>query len=254
MFHLWCAGVTPNRASADRFENMKQTQQSRRRGRGRSNARSGSNSNSNSGNNGNRGQSGNRSGTKNRGNVKQQLEKYKNMARDATQNGDHVTAEYHLQHVDHFQRLLNEMGSDQVQSKRQEQSKQQGQQGQQQEQKSGNPGNVSADAVGGDVAGAADTAGAEAQAAAEAGNAIDQADSSDASGIAPEGRPENSPKKPRAKRARKPRAKAGAAAEVNGNVAVEEVTDGQDVAKVSDDNSSDANPDSGACLEDILAR
>lgn len=49
-----------------------------------------------------------RSDTRVRGNATQLLEKYKQMARDANQNGDRVTAEYYLQFADHYHRVLNE--------------------------------------------------------------------------------------------------------------------------------------------------
>lgn len=43
-----------------------------------------------------------------RGNAAQLLEKYKTMARDATQSGDRITAEYYFQYADHYFRVLNE--------------------------------------------------------------------------------------------------------------------------------------------------
>lgn len=43
-----------------------------------------------------------------RGNAAQLLEKYRNMARDATLQGDRVTAEYYFQYADHYYRVLNE--------------------------------------------------------------------------------------------------------------------------------------------------
>jgi hypothetical protein len=43
-----------------------------------------------------------------RGNAHQLLEKYRNMARDATLAGDRITAEYYLQYADHYYRVLNE--------------------------------------------------------------------------------------------------------------------------------------------------
>lgn len=38
-----------------------------------------------------------------------QKEKYQNMARDAQGNGDRVQAEYYLQHVEHYERTLQEI-------------------------------------------------------------------------------------------------------------------------------------------------
>lgn len=43
-----------------------------------------------------------------RGNAAQQLERYKALARDATQSGDRITAEYYHQYADHYFRVLNE--------------------------------------------------------------------------------------------------------------------------------------------------
>jgi hypothetical protein len=43
-----------------------------------------------------------------RGNAHQLLEKYRNMARDATLVGDRITAEYYFQYADHYYRVLNE--------------------------------------------------------------------------------------------------------------------------------------------------
>ncbi len=43
-----------------------------------------------------------------RGNAAQQLERYKSLARDATQSGDRITAEYYHQYADHYFRVLNE--------------------------------------------------------------------------------------------------------------------------------------------------
>ena len=53
---------------------------------------------------GNNRQGGNRS----TGNAAQMLEKYKTLARDATQSGDRITAEYYFQYADHYFRVLNE--------------------------------------------------------------------------------------------------------------------------------------------------
>lgn len=91
------AGIL-KRSATDHY--MKQVQ-SRRRGRGKAGSKKGGNSGS--------GPSlGNRAESRVRGNAKQQLEKYKSLARDAHQSGDPVMAEYYHQHMDHFQRLLNE--------------------------------------------------------------------------------------------------------------------------------------------------
>lgn len=43
-----------------------------------------------------------------RGNAHQLLEKYKQLARDASMQGDRVSAEYYLQYADHYYRVLNE--------------------------------------------------------------------------------------------------------------------------------------------------
>lgn len=51
---------------------------------------------------------GNRMDQRGRGNAAQMLEKYKNMARDATMQGDRITAEYYHQFADHYFRVLNE--------------------------------------------------------------------------------------------------------------------------------------------------
>ena len=48
------------------------------------------------------------SGPKISGNLTTVLEKYKNLAKDATSSGDYVTAENYLQHAEHYVRLLNE--------------------------------------------------------------------------------------------------------------------------------------------------
>lgn len=44
-----------------------------------------------------------------RANPKPQLEKYRNLAREAEQAGDRITAENYWQYVDHYQRQLNEI-------------------------------------------------------------------------------------------------------------------------------------------------
>lgn len=54
---------------------------------------------------------GNRMEVRVRGNAHQLLEKYKQLARDAGQAGDRVTAEYYLQHADHYFRVLSEFRS-----------------------------------------------------------------------------------------------------------------------------------------------
>ncbi|MDA9591681.1 DUF4167 domain-containing protein, partial [Pelagibacteraceae bacterium] len=48
------------------------------------------------------------SGPKVSGNLTTVLEKYKNLAKDATSSGDYVAAENYLQHAEHFVRVLNE--------------------------------------------------------------------------------------------------------------------------------------------------
>ena len=47
-------------------------------------------------------------GPKVSGNLTTVLEKYKNLAKDATSSGDYVAAENYLQHAEHFVRVLNE--------------------------------------------------------------------------------------------------------------------------------------------------
>ena len=42
------------------------------------------------------------------GNLTTVLEKYKNLAKDASSAGDYVTAENYLQHAEHFVRVINE--------------------------------------------------------------------------------------------------------------------------------------------------
>ena len=51
---------------------------------------------------------GNRQNSRNPGNAHQLCEKYKNMARDAHQQGDRVMNEYYLQFADHYFRILAE--------------------------------------------------------------------------------------------------------------------------------------------------
>ena len=51
---------------------------------------------------------GNRNEVRVRGNAVQLLEKYRQLARDVSQAGDRVTAEYYLQYADHYYRVVNE--------------------------------------------------------------------------------------------------------------------------------------------------
>lgn len=51
---------------------------------------------------------GRQTGNRGTGNAAQMLEKYKTLARDATQAGDRITAEYYFQYADHYFRVLNE--------------------------------------------------------------------------------------------------------------------------------------------------
>ncbi|MDG2243491.1 MAG: DUF4167 domain-containing protein [Rhodospirillaceae bacterium] len=46
-------------------------------------------------------------GGRNRGNAQQLLDKYTSLARDATQQGDRITAENYYQHADHYYRIIN---------------------------------------------------------------------------------------------------------------------------------------------------
>jgi hypothetical protein len=80
-------------------------QNGRRRGRGGARPPQGGGP---SGNYGNTSGGGSRIDTRQRGNATQLLEKYKAMARDATQNGDRVQAEFYMQYADHYYRVLNE--------------------------------------------------------------------------------------------------------------------------------------------------
>ena len=80
-------------------------QNGRRRGRGGARPPQGGGP---SGNYGNANGGGSRIDTRQRGNATQLLEKYKAMARDATQNGDRVQAEFYMQYADHYYRVLNE--------------------------------------------------------------------------------------------------------------------------------------------------
>ena len=58
-----------------------------------------------------------------RGNAHQLLEKYKNMARDASQSGERVQAEYYLQFADHYFRVVQDM---QAKKEEQQNSKRRG--------------------------------------------------------------------------------------------------------------------------------
>jgi hypothetical protein len=81
---------------------MRNGQSGRRRGRGGVRS-SPVNTNRNGG-----GDLGNRIEVRARGNAHQLLEKFKSMARDATTQGDRVTAEYYMQYADHYHRVLND--------------------------------------------------------------------------------------------------------------------------------------------------
>lgn len=59
-------------------------------------------------NNHHRRQGDSNSGPKVSGNLTTVLEKYKNLAKDATSAGDYIAAENFLQHAEHFVRVLNE--------------------------------------------------------------------------------------------------------------------------------------------------
>lgn len=83
--------------------------------------RRGGRSNSNRGPN-----DGNRQNHRNAGNAHQLLDKYKNMARDAHQQGDRVMNEYYLQFADHYFRVMaevNERKEEQKQAKAKQQDK-----------------------------------------------------------------------------------------------------------------------------------
>ena len=84
---------------------IRNNQNGRRRGRGGARPPQGGGP---SGNYGNNNGGGSRIDTRQRGNATQLLEKYKAMARDATQNGDRVQAEFYMQYADHYFRVLNE--------------------------------------------------------------------------------------------------------------------------------------------------
>lgn len=47
-----------------------------------------------------------------RGNAYQITEKYQTLAKDAASSGDRVLAESYLQHAEHYQRMINEMGDE----------------------------------------------------------------------------------------------------------------------------------------------
>lgn len=83
---------------------MKNAQNARKQ-RGRPSPRKGGRSG------GGRDGAGNRNDNRSRGNPKQLLEKYKTQARDAMQGGDPVNAEYYYQFADHYQRIVNDMQS-----------------------------------------------------------------------------------------------------------------------------------------------
>lgn len=64
---------------------------------------------------------GNRNEVRVRGNAHQLLEKYKQLARDASMQGDRVTAEYYMQYADHYYRVLNEIRARQEEQQAQRQ-------------------------------------------------------------------------------------------------------------------------------------
>jgi hypothetical protein len=68
---------------------------------------------------------GNRNEVRVRGNAHQLLEKYKQLARDASMQGDRVSAEYYMQYADHYYRVLNEMRARQEEQQAQRQQYQQ---------------------------------------------------------------------------------------------------------------------------------
>jgi hypothetical protein len=67
---------------------------------------------------------GNRNEVRVRGNAHQLLEKYKQLARDASMQGDRVTAEYYMQYADHYYRVLNEFRARQEEQQAQRQQHQ----------------------------------------------------------------------------------------------------------------------------------
>ena len=48
---------------------------------------------------------------RNNHNASKLIEKYSNLAREASSNGDKILSENYLQHADHFQRIMNEQES-----------------------------------------------------------------------------------------------------------------------------------------------
>ncbi|MFC3710984.1 DUF4167 domain-containing protein [Sphingoaurantiacus capsulatus] len=68
---------------------------------------------------------GNRNEVRVRGNAHQLLEKYKQLARDASMQGDRVSAEYYMQYADHYYRVLNEFRARQEEQQAQRQQYQQ---------------------------------------------------------------------------------------------------------------------------------
>lgn len=58
----------------------------------------------------------------------QMREKYSNMARDAQINGDRPDVEYYLQHVDHYTRVLTDIGAIEAERQNQQREQQQAQQ------------------------------------------------------------------------------------------------------------------------------
>ena len=68
---------------------------------------------------------GNRNEVRVRGNAHQLLEKYKQLARDASMQGDRVSADYYMQYADHYYRVLNEMRARQEEQQAQRQQYQQ---------------------------------------------------------------------------------------------------------------------------------
>ena len=68
---------------------------------------------------------GNRNEVRIRGNAVQLLEKYRQLARDVSQAGDRVTAEYYLQYADHYYRVVNEFRQRQDEQRPQQQNQRQ---------------------------------------------------------------------------------------------------------------------------------
>jgi hypothetical protein len=69
---------------------------------------------------------GNRNEVRVRGNAHQLLEKYKQLARDASMQGDRVSAEYYMQYADHYYRVLNEFRARQEEQAQRQQYQQRG--------------------------------------------------------------------------------------------------------------------------------